>query len=561
MNILINNVDCQKRDGNQLLWNMSYVSRIIVSGVIAFLLVQCASKEVKPPNVLLIMVDDMGFSDLGCYGGEMNTPNLDKLASGGLRFTQFNNTSRCWATRAALLTGYYPQQIGRDNAPGILGGATDIRPDWAELVPMYLKEAGYRSYHSGKWHMDGMPVKSGFDRSYFLGDQGRFFSPQKHYVNDDTLPPVKRGSGYYATIEIAERAISQFKEHTANHADKPFFSYVAFTAPHFPLHALPEDIEDVGNRYAAGWEKLRNKRWERIQEMGIVKGELSKVEPQVGPPYHFPDALEILGEDEVNRPVPWESLTLAQQKFQQVKMSIHAAMIERVDKEIGRIINQLKAMDALENTLIVFLSDNGASAEIMVRDDGHEPSAAPGSASTYFCLGPGWSNMSNTPFRRHKTWVQEGGSCTPLIAHWPDGIRARGELRHTYGHVIDIVPTILDLAGIASDSLRQVALPGKSLRPLFEGEADWQRPIWYYHEGNRALRVGDWKIVADKETPWELFNLEEDRTESNNLANSNPGKIIEMEKLWNNMLSEIREDSPYKSTGEQEVKVTTENLE
>jgi len=540
---------------------MSYVSRIIVSGVIAFLLVQCASKEVKPPNVLLIMVDDMGFSDLGCYGGEMNTPNLDKLASGGLRFTQFNNTSRCWATRAALLTGYYPQQIGRDNAPGILGGATDIRPDWAELVPMYLKETGYRSYHSGKWHMDGMPVKSGFDRSYFLGDQGRFFSPQKHYVNDDTLPPVKRGSGYYATIEIAERAISQFKEHTADHADKPFFSYVAFTAPHFPLHALPEDIEDVGNRYAAGWEKLRNKRWERIQEMGIVKGELSKVEPQVGPPYHFPDALAILGEDEVNRPVSWESLTLEQQKFQQVKMSIHAAMIERVDKEIGRIIDQLKAMDALENTLIVFLSDNGASAEIMVRDDGHQPSAAPGSASTYLCLGPGWSNMSNTPFRRHKTWVQEGGSCTPLIAHWPDGITARDELRHTYGHVIDIVPTILDLAGIASDSLRQVALPGQSLRPLFEEEADWQRPIWYYHEGNRALRVGDWKIVADKDTPWELFNLEEDRTESSNLAESRPNKVIEMEKLWNNMLSEIREESPYKSTGEQEVKVTTENLE
>jgi len=540
---------------------MSYVSRIIVAGVITFLLVQCASKEVKPPNVLLIMVDDMGFSDLGCYGGEMNTPNLDKLASGGLRFTQFNNTSRCWATRAALLTGYYPQQIGRDNAPGILGGATDIRPDWAELVPMYLKEAGYRSYHSGKWHMDGMPVKSGFDRSYFLGDQGRFFSPQKHYVNDDTLPPVKRGSGYYATIEIAERAISQFKEHSINHADKPFFSYVAFTAPHFPLHALPEDIEDVGNRYAAGWEKLRNKRWERIQEMGIVKGELSKVEPQVGPPYHFPDALEILGEDEVNRPVSWESLTPEQQKFQQVKMSIHAAMIERVDKEIGRIIDQLKAMGALENTLIVFLSDNGASAEIMVRDDGHQPSAAPGSASTYLCLGPGWSNMSNTPFRRHKTWVQEGGSCTPLIAHWPDGITARDELRHTYGHVIDIVPTILDLAGIASDSLRQVALPGQSLRPLFEEEADWQRPIWYYHEGNRALRVGDWKIVADKDTPWELFNLEEDRTESSNLAESRPNKVIEMEKLWNNMLSEIREDSPYKSTGEQEVKVTTENLE
>lgn len=540
---------------------MSYVSRIIVAGVLTFLVVQCANKEVKPPNVLLIMVDDMGFSDLGCYGGEIKTPNLDKLASSGLRFTQFNNTSRCWATRAALLTGYYPQQIGRDNAPGISGGARDIRPDWAGLVPIYLKEAGYRSYHSGKWHIDGMPAQSGFDHSYFLGDQGRFFSPQKHYVNDEALPPVKRGSGYYATIEIANRAINQFKEHSASHADKPFFSYVAFTAPHFPLHALPEDIEEVGDRYAEGWGKLRNERWKRIQEMGIVKGELSMIEPQVGPPYHFPDALEILGEDEVNRPVSWESLTLGQQKFQQIKMTIHAAMIERVDKEIGRIIDQLKAMDALENTLIVFLSDNGASAEIMVRDDGHKPSAAPGSASTYLSLGPGWSNMSNTPFRKHKTWVHEGGSCTPLIVHWPDGIAARGELRHTYGHVVDIVPTILDLAGIASDSLRQLTMPGQSLRPLFEEEADWQRPIWYYHEGNRALRAGNWKIVANNDAPWELFNLEEDRTESNNLAESNPGKVIEMEKQWNTMLSEIREDSPYKSTGEQKVKVTTENLE
>ncbi len=538
---------------------MSFASRTIILGALLF--VQCTSQEPKPPNVLLIMVDDMGFSDLGCYGGEINTPNLDKLASRGLRFTQFNNTSRCWSTRAALLTGYYPQQIGRDNAPGILGGAGKERPDWAELVPVYLKEAGYRSYHSGKWHVDDMPVSSGFDRSYFLGDQGRFFSPQKHYLNDDTLPPVKRGSGYYATIEIADRAINQFKEHSANHADKPFFSYVAFTAPHFPLHALSADIEEVGDRYAAGWEVLRGKRWERIKEMGIVKGELSEIEPQVGPPYHFPDALDILGENEVNRPVPWKSLTRDQQKFQQAKMIIHAAMIERVDKEIGRIIDQLNSMDALENTLIVFLSDNGASAEIMVRDDGHDPDAAPGSASTYLCLGPGWSNMSNTPFRKHKTWVHEGGSCTPLIVHWPDGIAAQGELRHTYGHVIDIVPTILDLAGIQADSLPQVALPGQSLRPLFKKEANWQRPIWYYHEGNRALRVGDWKIVADNDAPWELYNLENDRTESNDLAAERPDKVIEMEKQWISMLLEIRENSPYKSSEEQQVEVTTKNLE
>jgi arylsulfatase len=541
---------------------MSILSKsAVVVLITAFLCVQCTTKEVKPPNVLLILVDDLGFSDLGCYGGEIKTPHLDKLASDGLRFTQFNNCARCWPTRAALLTGYYPQQIGRDNAPGIEGGGRGIRPDWAGLVPRYLKDAGYRSYHSGKWHIDGMPVENGFDRSYYLGDQGRFFSPKKHYLDDEKLTPVERGTGFYATVEIAERAIDHLRGHKAKHADKPFFSYVAFTAPHFPLHALPEDIDAVGDRYAAGWEKLRNKRWVRIKELGIVKGELSKVEPQIGPPYHFPDALEILGDGEVNRPVPWDGLTEQQKKFQQDKMTIHAAMIERVDKEIGRIIDQLKAMDALDNTLIVFLSDNGASAEIMVRDDGHDPKAAPGSASTYLCLGPGWSNMCNTPFRRHKTWVHEGGSCTPLIAHWPDGIEARGELRHTHGHVIDIVPTILDLAGISSDSLRQVSLPGQSLRPLFEKEADWQHNNWWYHEGNRAVRVGNWKLVAEKDGPWELFNLEEDRTESNNLADSYPDKVLELEKQWNIMLDEIREVAPRKSTEKKDVSVTTENLE
>ena len=541
---------------------MSILSKsAMVVLITAFLCVQCTTKEVIPPNVLLILVDDLGFSDLGCYGGEIKTPHLDKLASGGLRFTQFNNCARCWPTRAALLTGYYPQQIGRDNAPGIEGGGRGIRPDWAGLVPRYLKDAGYRSYHSGKWHIDGMPVENGFDRSYYLGDQGRFFSPKKHYLDDEKLTPVERGTGFYATVEIAERAIDHLRGHKAKHADKPFFSYVAFTAPHFPLHALPEDIDAVGDRYAAGWEKLRNKRWVRIKELGIVKGELSKVEPQIGPPYHFPDALEILGDGEVNRPVPWDGLTEQQKKFQQDKMTIHAAMIERVDKEIGRIIDQLKAMDALDNTLIVFLSDNGASAEIMVRDDGHDPKAAPGSASTYLCLGPGWSNMCNTPFRRHKTWVHEGGSCTPLIAHWPDGIEARGELRHTHGHVIDIVPTILDLAGISSDSLRQVSLPGQSLRPLFEKEADWQHNNWWYHEGNRAVRVGNWKLVAEKDGPWELFNLEEDRTESNNLADSYPDKVLELEKQWNIMLDEIREVAPRKSTEKKDVSVTTENLE
>ncbi len=539
-----------------------FLKIVMAAALTVLLFARCSDeKETKQANVLLIMVDDMGYSDLGCYGGEIQTPNLDNMASNGIRFSNFNNCARCWASRASLLTGYYPQQIGRDNAPGIKGGAFAERPDWASLVPKYLKEAGYRSYHSGKWHIDGRPIESGFDRSYLLGDQARFFSPQKLYVDDQPIPAVERGSGYYATIAIAEKAIEHLKEHESNHAGKPFFSYVAFTAPHFPLHALPEDIEAVGDRYAEGWDKARKKRWERIKELGIASGQLSEVEPELGPPYHFADAYEILGDGEVNRPVAWESLSEEQKKFQQIKMTIHAAMIERVDKEIGRLVDQLEAMGELENTLVLFLSDNGASAEIMVRDDGHDPNAIPGTASTHLCLGPGWSTMSNTPFRKHKTWVHEGGSCTPLIAHWPEGIAGRGELRHTYGHIIDVVPTILDLAGVTTDSTFLVDFPGQSLVAAFEEEIDRQDPIWYYHEGNRAIRVGDWKLVAANEEPWELYNLADDRTESNNLATSNPEKLSELEKQWTSILNEIREVAPYKTDMDEKASVTTENLE
>jgi arylsulfatase len=242
-------------------------------------------------------------------------------------------------------------------------------------------------------------------------------------------------------------------------------------------------------------------------------------------------------------------------------MTIHAAMVERMDKEIGRIIEQLREMNALENTLIVFLSDNGASAEIMVRDDGHDPEALRGSAASYLCLGPGWSTMCNTPFRRHKTWSHEGGTGTPFIAHWPKGINAKGELRHSHGHITDIVPTILDVAGVSSNEEQQVPFPGQSLSPVFEQETNWEHPIWYYHEGNRAMRVGDWKLVAAKDEPWELFNLEKDRTESNNLANKEPNKVMELEKQWTNILDEFRKVAPYKNNGDDKVPVTIKNLE
>lgn len=511
-----------------------------VNIIIGLLIFGCGQTELKPPNIMIIMADDLGYSDLGCYGGEINTPNLDQLATNGLRFSQFYNTGRCWPTRAALMTGYYPQQVRRDKAPGIKGGGGGKRPSWASLLPSRVRKAGYRSYHSGKWHIDGMPLENGFDLSYYLKDQSRFFNPTVHYENDQELAPIAKNSGFYGTIEIANKAIEQLKSHDQTNSDQPFFSYVAFTAPHFPLHALPEDIAEIGDRYASGWDQIRAKRWERIQKSGLVKGQLSEVERDVGPPYHFPEALEILGEGEVNRPIKWDSLNILQKEFQINKMTIHAAMVERMDKEIGKIIHQLKEMGSLENTLILFLSDNGASAEIMVRADGHDSEAAPGTAETYLCLGPGWSNMCNTPFRRHKTWVHEGGTSTPFIAHWPKGINTQGELRSTPGHVIDVVPTILELAGVTNLDSLEVALPGLSLKPFFANDSQREGELWWHHEGNSAMRVGDWKLVSAKDESWELFDLSKDRTESEDLSAKFPEKVKEMELKWNNSLEAIR---------------------
>lgn len=488
----------------------------------------------KRPNVLLIMADDLGYSDLGCYGSEIETPNLDRLAKNGLQFTSFYNTARCWPTRAALLTGYYAQQVQRDELPGIKRAN---RPAWARLVPAMLKSAGYRSYHSGKWHLDGMPVQTGFDHSYYLQDQGRFFSPKAHYEDDKKLPAVKRGSGYYGTTAIGEHAVKCLQQHASEHSDTPFFHYLAFTAPHFPLHALPKDIARYEGKYDAGWEKIRADRFRRIQALGLVDGELSTVETEVGPPYAFPNAMKQLGAGEANRPIPWNELTAEQKAFQSKKMTLHAAMVDRVDQEIGRVLKQLESTNQLDNTLIFFLSDNGASAEIMVRTDGHDPSAEPGSAASYLCLGPGWSTVCNTPFRRHKTWVHEGGTSTPLIAHWPNGISGKGELRHSPGHVTDIVPTILELAGASQFEKPPAAdipkSPGRSLTPLFAGEnAARRNEFWWYHDDHKAIRQGQWKLVAAKGDPWELYDLGKDRTEQYNVAERNLRRVHQMSKRW-----------------------------
>lgn len=519
----------------------------------------------KPPNFLVIVADDLGYADAGSYGGEIETPNLDALASGGLRFTQFYNTSRCWPTRASLLTGYYAQQVRRDEMPGVdsrSSGGRGVRPAWARLVSDRLRDAGYRSYHSGKWHVDGDPLDNGFDHSYRAGNPAGFFHIRGHDRDGVRMPEIHAEQGRYQTILTADHAIELLSEHASKYSDRPFFQYLAFHAPHFPLHALPEDIAKYSGRYLDGWDRLREERFARQRELGLGNSPLSLLDEDVGPPYAFPDAIDQLGAGEVNRPVPWDSLTEVQQKFQARKMAIHAAMVHRMDLEIGRVLAQIRSMGEFDNTVVFFMSDNGASAEIMVRGDGHDPDAPPGSAGTYLCLGPGFSSAANTPFRLHKTWVHEGGIATPLIVHWPAGIRAGNELRTSVGHVIDIAPTLLDLAGL--DVVADPGAPpfaGVSLVEAFaRDDAPLHEAIWFYHQGNRALRKGHWKILHTVETrddgwaqvaakenarpgDWELYDLSADRAEQNNLAGERPETVRELAELWDQWRDRFERDA------------------
>lgn len=518
--------------------------------------IRSVAAEAKPskPNIVLILADDLGFSDIGCYGGEIATPNLDRLAAGGIRLTQMYNTARCWPTRACLMTGYYAQQVNRDPAKQ--------RPAWAALLPDLLKPAGYHSYHSGKWHVDGKVLAGGFEHSYSFDDHDRYFTPKNHLLDDQPLPTPKPEDGFYATKAIAQHAIDFLASHAAEHRNQPFFLYLAFNAPHFPLHALPEDIARYRDRYLEGWDAIREQRWRRMRAAGIVDCNLSELDPQFTPRYFKPEVLTQLGPGETVHAVSWQELTPEQKRFQATKMAIHAAMVDRLDRETGRVLDQLRQMGAWDNTLIIFLSDNGADATVMVRGDGHNQTAPPGSGDSFLCLGPGWASAANAPFRRHKIWVHEGGIATPFIMHWPAVIPAGGKLRHAPAHIIDFVPTVLELAGLAAPKSwggqPRPPLPGSSLVPLLQRDAAIPRDaIYWQHEGNRALRMGDWKLVSESENAgqWELYDLKRDRIESKNVAASHPDQVQRMLAVWRQMDEQFHReggavDSGIKRSGE-----------
>lgn len=498
---------------------------------------------VKRPNVVICLMDDMGYSDPGCYGGEIETPHLDRLAEKGLRYLNFYNTGRCWPTRSSLLTGYYAPQVHMDPPEG----REKDRPTWQRLLPHYLRQTGYRSYHSGKWHM--MNVRDPRKEGEFDIDFGGEIEQGKHFFGPDKK---------FSSTAVVDHALDCLRDHQANHAEKPFFQYVCFTAPHFPVQAEQADIDKYMKRFDEGWDVMRQQRYERMQKMGLVNCPLSKRDPTLGAPWFKPEYGQRYGPGEIDHAAPWDSLTDEQKRFQATKMAIHAAMVDRTDREIGRLIDQLQSMGVYEDTLIFFLSDNGCSAEIMIRAGGHDPDAPMGAEETHLCLGPGWSTHCNTPHKRHKIWVNEGGVATPLIAHWPNGIKAQGELRHDTGHVIDFLPTILELAGVATEDIPLAdgapPLPGRSLVPSFTEDRSIERDyIYFNHSGNRALRMGDWKIVSGTSaTPngsdddaWELYDLSTDRCEMNDLADAEPERLQEMIRTWEQCENAYRDDGGY----------------
>lgn len=479
------------------------------------------------PNIVLIMVDDMGYSDIGCYGGDIITPNLDSLAEGGVRYTHFYNTARCCPARASLMTGLYPHQAGMGWMTvanlGTDGYAGDLN-DRCRTIAECLKPAGYSTYMSGKWHLTydkyfapdspnhSWPCQRGFDR-YFgtLAGGGSYFTPSTLMIDNEQITPPK---GFYYTDAISDNASKFIDEHED---DDPFFLYVAYTAPHWPLHAKPEDIAEYRGKFREGWDVFRQRKFERMKAMGILEEHWGLSNRDAGVP-------------------AWKELSPEKQDEFDLRMAIYAAQIASMDAGVGRIVQGLERNGILENTIILFLSDNGGCHEEIHRDSS-DP-ATFGTNDSFESYGRPWANVSNTPFKEFKSWVHEGGISTPLIAHWPERLKRKNEMDNQPGHITDIMPTCLDVAGASYplDSGDIHPLVGKSLVPSFGGREIQRDCIFWEHEGNRALRIGKWKLVAKGiESDWELYDMEQDRSELNNLADSHPERVEDMAQKWHDI--------------------------
>ncbi|GIX00319.1 MAG: hypothetical protein KatS3mg111_3651 [Pirellulaceae bacterium] len=455
------------------------------------------------PHIVLILCDDMGYSDLGCYGGEIETPNLDALASSGVRFVDFHNNAKCSETRASLLTGLWHHQTKL------------LRADGNVTLAEVLRRAGYRTYMSGKWHLHGHPMDRGFQRFFgFLGGAINYFTGTDWQKQENMmrlgrqvyLPPPD----FYSTDAITDYALQFLREDSQ--FEEPFFLYLAYNAPHFPLHALPEDIAKYRSAYDSGWDVIRQQRWQRMQNLGIAAGEswtLSQRDPQVE---------------------PWETLNQEQRAFLVPMMEVYAAMVDRLDQNIGRLVAFLEQRGQLDNTLLIFLSDNGACPYWRIRSE----ELRPGGPDSDIAYDARWANMCNTPLRLYKQYAHEGGTATPLIVHWPQGMSTTGAISRFPGHIVDIMPTLLEVA--QADYPEQIdgqevwPLVGQSLLPALQDPQLAHRapPMFWEFNGNHGVRSGDWKLVAARSGDWELYHLAADRCETQNRAAEFPQRVAEL---------------------------------
>ena len=505
------------------------------------------------PNIIICLVDDLGFSDLGSYGSRLLTRNIDRLAENGIRCTQMYNSARCCPSRAALLTGLYPHQagVGHMTADYGIDSYQGFLNDRCVTIAEVLRTAGYRTLMSGKWHVGGnfhppapefgwpvgdegypTPRQRGFDRFFGIwGGYTSFFNPDSLGL-DDT--PIKaETTDFYLTEEITNHALQMIDE--GSDSDNPFFLYLSYTAPHWPLHALDEDIAKYEGAFRQGWDAERTARHESQKGMGLLdeKWQISARDLDA------PDWNDVRHQD-------WEDL----------RMAVYAAQVDRVDQGVGRIMDRLRELGEYDNTLFLFLSDNGGCAELFKEDNdvpvpsiystptvdgrlttsGNIPGVRPGPDDTFMSYDLPWANVSNAPFRLFKSWIQEGGISTPFIIHWPNGIKQSG-INHSSMYITDITATCIDAAGATYPSEfdgRQITpIEGESFLPIMRG-GQWtrQQPIFWEHEGNRAVRVGEWKLVAEHDMAWELYNMHEDRTELNDLASGDTDRVRQMTRFY-----------------------------